>query len=127
MFALNTEGNLEGSVKIQNTEKGCLGFRMKIRSSGSPTYMISSGGVGVLRPRTEKIVKVTVPAQIVFGKNLWCLTQTPQIFQNLWCLEFGFHTPKKNLKSHSAAPREILNSSVVFEPNSKFHSYTKSF
>ena len=59
MFALNAEGNLEGSVKIRNKEKGCLGFRIKIRSSGSPTYMISSGGVGVLRPRTEKIVSTS--------------------------------------------------------------------
>ena len=64
MFALNAEGNFEGSVKIRNKEKGCLGFRMKTQSSGSPTYMISSGGVGVLRPRSEKIVKVTVPAGV---------------------------------------------------------------
>ena len=46
-------------------------------------------------------------------------------------MEFGFQTPQKNLKYHSAAPREISNLSVVFEPNSKFHSpqkrvYTKT-
>ena len=40
-------------------------------------------------------------------------------------MEFGFQTPQKNLKSHSASPREILNFSVVFEPNSKFHSPQK--
>ena len=40
-------------------------------------------------------------------------------------MEFGFQTPLKNLKSHSAAPREISNFSVVFEPNSKFHSPQK--
>ena len=30
-----------------------------------------------------------------------------------------------NLKFHSASPREISNLSVVFEPNSKFHSPQK--
>ena len=27
-------------------------------------YMISSGGVGVVRPRSEKIVKIKVPAEV---------------------------------------------------------------
>ena len=40
-------------------------------------------------------------------------------------LEFGFQTPQKNLKFHSASPREISNFSVVFEPNSKFYSPQK--
>ena len=40
-------------------------------------------------------------------------------------MEFGFQTPQKNLKFHSAAPREMSNFSVVFEPNSKFHSPQK--
>ena len=40
-------------------------------------------------------------------------------------MEFGFQTPQKNLKFHSASPREISNFSVVFEPNSKFHSPQK--
>ena len=34
-------------------------------------------------------------------------------------------TPQKNLKIHSASPHEISNFSVVFEPNSKFHSPQK--
>ena len=40
-------------------------------------------------------------------------------------VELGFRTPQKKLKFHSASPREISNFSVVFEPNSKFHSLQK--
>ena len=36
-------------------------------------------------------------AQIVFGENLWCLTQTPQILTNLWCLA---QTPQILVKIH---------------------------
>ena len=42
-------------------------------------------------------------------------------------VEFGIwlSNTTENLKSHSASPREISNFSVVFEPNSKFHSPQK--
>ena len=36
-------------------------------------------------------------------------------------LRFGFQSARKNLKSHSAAPRVISNFSVRFEPNLKSH------
>ena len=55
----------------------------------------------ILTPLSTQIIHTK---SVEFDKNLWCLTQTQQIFQNMWCLAQTPHilsqTPKILVQFH---------------------------
>ena len=57
----------------------------------------SEQNVGERQKDRQKNKDEDTNAQIMFVKNLWCLTQTPQILKNLWCLA---QTPQIFVKFH---------------------------
>ena len=50
-------GGFEGSATVKNNAKKWLAFRLKISSSGSPTYTVQ-GGAAILKPNTQKKIRI---------------------------------------------------------------------